>query len=86
LHYFNILETKRLIIDSPLNPYKADKNKDDGAIPNNLAYNFYKYLYEHIKDEQVILIENTSLQNELKAEVNHYEFSRNNGFLPNLNS
>ena len=74
-----------VLIDSPLNPYKADDTKDDGVVPNNLADNFYKYLYENVKNEQVILIENTSLQNELKDKVTHYEFNRENGFLPKIN-
>ena len=71
-----------VLIDSPLNPYKADETKDDGVVPNNLADNFYKYLYENVKNEQVILIENTPLSTELKKLVNHYEFTRENGFLP----
>ena len=41
-------------------------------------------IYENVKNEQVILIENTSLQNELKDKVTHYEFNRGNGFLPKL--
>lgn len=74
-----------VLIDSPLNPYKPDEKYDDGAVPNNLAHNFYNYLYENVKNEQVILIENTSLQNELKNKVTHHEFSRENGFLPKIN-
>ena len=58
-----------VLIDSPLNPYKADSDKDDGEVPNNLAHNFYKYLYENVKNEQVILIENTPLSTELKKFV-----------------
>lgn len=73
-----------VLIDSPLNPYKADSDKDDGEVPNNLAHNFYKYLYENVKNEQVILIENTPLSTELKKFVNYYEFTRENGFLPKL--
>lgn len=73
-----------VLIDSPLNPYKADSDKDDGKVPNNLAHNFYKYLYENVKNEQVILIENTPLSTELKKFVNYYEFTRENGFLPKL--
>lgn len=75
-----------VLIDSPLNPYKADETKDDGVVPNNLADNFYQYLYENIKNEQVILIENTPLSTELRKLVNHYEFTRENGFLPKLSS
>ena len=75
-----------VLIDSPLNPYKADSDKDDGKVPNNLAHNFYKYLYENVKNEQVILIENTPLLTELRKLVNHYEFTRENGFLPKLSS
>ncbi len=71
-----------VIIDSPLNPYKPDEKQDDGVVPNNLANNFYQYLYDNIKREQVILIENTPLSPELKESVNHYEFTRDNGFLP----
>ncbi|MFX4230193.1 hypothetical protein ACOL3I_01715 [Aliarcobacter butzleri] len=73
-----------VLIDSPLNPYKSDSYKDDGVVPNNLAHNFYKYLYENVKNEQVILIENTPLSDELKKLVNHYEFTREKGFLPKL--
>lgn len=75
-----------VLIDSPLNPYKGDETKDDGPVPNNLADNFYKYLYENVKNEQVIIIENTPLSPELKKLVNHYEFTRENGFLPKLSS
>lgn len=75
-----------VLIDSPLNPYKADDKKDDGVLPNNLADNFYQYLHENIKNEQVILIENTPLSTELRKSVNHYEFTRENGFLPKLSS
>lgn len=71
-----------VLIDSPLYPYKADDKKDDGVIPNNLADNFYQYLHENIENEQVILIENTRLSTELKKLVNHYEFTKENGFLP----
>lgn len=71
-----------VLIDSPLNPYKPDEKTDDGVVPNNLAENFYRYLYSNVKHEQVILIENTSLPEDLKPNVNYYEFNRENGFLP----
>ncbi|MEY8701737.1 hypothetical protein AB4F11_01500, partial [Francisella philomiragia] len=70
-------------IDSPLNPYKPDDKKDD-EITNDLANNFYNYLYENIKNEQVILIENTALPDNLKNCVNYYEFTKEKGFLPSL--
>lgn len=73
-----------VLLDSPLNPYKSDEKKDGGEIPNNLADNFYRYIHNNIKDEQVILIENTSLSEDLKEFVNHYEFTRENGFLPKI--
>lgn len=75
-----------VLIDSPLNPYKPDEKKDDGVVPNNLADNFYRYLYNNVKNEQVILIENTPLPDDLKVNVNHYEFTRESGFLPKLDS
>jgi len=73
-----------VLLDSPLNPYKPDEKKDGGEVPNNLADNFYRYIHNNIKDEQVILIENTSLSKDLKQSVNYYEFTRENGFLPKV--
>lgn len=73
-----------VLLDSPLNPYKPDEKKDGGEVPNNLADNFYRYIHDNIKDEQVILIENTSISEDLKKSVNHYEFTREKGFLPSI--
>lgn len=76
------------LIDSPLNPYKADDPKDEKdklELPNNLANQFYKYLYNNIKEEQVILIENTQVPDELIDDINHITFDKSNGFLPNVN-
>ncbi|MFA5426593.1 MAG: hypothetical protein WC279_00115 [Sulfurimonas sp.] len=73
-----------VLLDSPLNPYKSDEKKDGGEVPNNLADNFYRYIHDNIKDEQVILIENTSISEDLKKSVNHYEFTREKGFLPSI--
>lgn len=86
LHFFRnkSYQIGFVLIDSPLNPYKADEKIDGGEIPNNLADNFYRYINDNIKNEQVILIENTSLSEDLKKVVNHYEFTRENGFLPNV--
>lgn len=74
-----------VVIDSPLNPYKPDDKKVD-KITNDLANNFYNYLYENIKNEQVILIENTALPDNLKNCVNYYEFTKEKGFLPSLSN
>jgi hypothetical protein len=70
------------LIDSPLNPYKPDEKKDDGVIPNNLAENFYRYLAKNLKDEQVILIENTPIPQDIEKDVNYIKYSKGNGFLP----
>jgi len=72
------------MIDSPLNPYKAGEKKDDGVVPNNLGEQFYRYLYKNIKDEQVILIENTAIPDDLKENVNYKVFDKENGFLPKV--
>lgn len=71
-----------VLIDSPLNPYKSDEKKDNGVIPNNLAENFYRYLAKNIKDEQVILIENTPIPQDIEKSVNYIKYSKGNGFLP----
>jgi len=72
------------MIDSPLNPYKEDENKDDGVVPINLGEQFYKYLYNNIKNEQVILIENTEVPIDIKEDINYIVFDKSNGFLPNV--
>lgn len=72
------------LIDSPLNPYKADEKKDDGVIPNNLGEQFYRYLYKTIKNEQVILIENTAVPDDLRDNINYKVFDKVNGFLPKV--
>jgi len=71
-----------VMIDSPLNPYKPGDKGDDGVIPNNLGEQFYRYLYENIKDEQVILVENTPIPDDLKKHVNCKVFDKEHGFLP----
>ena len=71
-----------VMIDSPLNPYKSGDKGDDGVIPNNLGEQFYRYLYKNIKDEQVILIENTPIPGDLKEHVNYKAFNKEHGFLP----
>lgn len=70
------------LIDSPLNPYKAGEQKDDGVVPHNLGEKFYRYLAKNIKHEQVILIENTPIPDDLKESVNYIVFDTENGFLP----
>lgn len=69
------------IIDTPLNPYKPDDKDDGGVVGKNLANNFYRYLAENIKDEQVILIENTDIPNDIINKVKYHKFSKDNGFL-----
>ncbi len=70
------------IIDTPLNPYKPNEDEDDGGIVGeNLANNFYRYLAENIKDEQVILIENTDIPDDIIDKVKYHKFSKGNGFL-----
>jgi len=69
------------IIDTPLNPYKPDEKDDGGIIKENLANNFYRYLADNIKDEQVILIENTDIPNDIIDIIKYHKFSKDNGFL-----
>jgi len=69
------------IIDTPLNPYKSDDEDDGGIVGENLANNFYKYLANNIKDEQVILIENTDIPNDLINQIKYSKFTKGNGFL-----
>jgi len=74
------------IIDSPLNPYKPDDKDDNGKVSTNLAEEFYRYLANNIIDEQVILIENTSIPNDIKDKVNYKIFTKENGFLPKVST
>lgn len=85
LEYFRTKEYQIgfVIIDSPLNPYKPDEQRND-EIPNNLGVNFYTYLAENIKDEQVILIENTPIPDDLKDKVNYKEFTKESGCLSKI--
>ncbi|MCH9739477.1 MAG: hypothetical protein K0U38_01360 [Epsilonproteobacteria bacterium] len=69
------------MIDSPLNPYKRDEEDDGDKLSDNLANNFYRYLAKNIKDEQVILIENTPIPDDIVDEVNYRKFIKGNGFL-----
>ena len=69
------------IIDTPLNPYKPDDKDDGRRVSENLANNFYRYLAENIKDEQVILIENTDIPDDIINKVKYHKFSKGNGFL-----
>jgi len=69
------------IIDTPLNPYKPDDKDDGWVVGENLANNFYRYLAENIKDEQVILIENTDIPDDIINKVKYHKFSKRNGFL-----
>ena len=73
-----------VIVDSPLNPYKGDEKKSYNEMEKNLADNFYNYLYDNIKYEQVILIENTPVPENIIEKINYKNFTRDNGFLPNL--
>lgn len=68
------------ILDSPLNPYKPDEVRE-GEIPKDLAINFYQYLYDNIKDEQVIIIENTDVPDDIKEKINYVKYSKNAGFI-----
>jgi len=69
------------MIDSPLNPYKKGDKDDGDKLTDNLASNFYRYLAKNIKDEQVILIENTEIPDDILDEVNYREFRKGKGFL-----
>ena len=69
------------VIDSPLNPYKPKDNDLTEKVNIDLAENFYRYLFENIKDEQVIIIENTDLPVDIVKSINFLEFHEGNGFL-----
>jgi len=69
------------VIDSPLNPYKPKDKQLDEKINTDLAENFYRYLFKNIKDEQVIVIENTDVPNDILKNINFLEFHEGNGFL-----
>ena len=69
------------VIDSPLNPYKPKDNDLTEKVNTDLAENFYRYLFENIKDEQVIVIENTDLPVDIVKSINFLEFHQGNGFL-----
>lgn len=69
------------VIDSPLNPYKPKDNNLEGKIDTDLAENFYRYLFENIKEEQVIVIENKDVPVDIVNKIKFLEFHEGNGFL-----
>lgn len=69
------------LIDSPLNPYKPDE-ASEGKIPSNLASNYYTYLYNNIKAQQVIIIENTKVPQDFENDIQHIKYNKENGFIP----
>lgn len=69
------------LIDTPFNPYKPGESSE-GKISRDLAVNCYNFLHDHVKDQQVIVIENTEVPRNLHTKINLIKFSKGNGFLP----
>jgi len=83
LQYFRTTDYQigLVVIDSPLNPYKPKDKKLDEKINADLAENFYRYLFKNIKEEQIIVIENTKVPDDILKKINFLEFHEGNGFL-----
>ncbi|TRX34977.1 AAA family ATPase [Flavobacterium sp. ZT3R18] len=70
------------IIDSPLVTYKKPDNEDEITITDDLAMDFYRYIANQSKLEQIIIIENEEPPVDIKDKINHIILNRTNGFIP----
>lgn len=63
-----------LILDSPVNAFKdTDENEQ---LPKSIQNRFFNFLYSNFKDSQIIVIENSSVPEDLANKINILEFTR----------
>jgi hypothetical protein len=70
------------IIDSPLVSYKKPENIGAERISDDLAMDFYRYICNQSDLEQIIVIENEVPPIDIKGNINHIKYTRENGFIP----
>ncbi|WP_233899315.1 AAA family ATPase [Tenacibaculum piscium] len=70
------------IIDSPLVSYKKSENIGAERISDDLAMDFYRYICNQSDLEQIIVIENEVPPLDIKGNINHIKYTRENGFIP----
>ncbi len=70
------------ILDSPLVTYRKPENKGEITISDDLAMDFYRYVANQNKLEQIIIIENEVPPNDIIEKINHIKYTRENGFIP----
>lgn len=70
------------IIDSPLVSYKKPENIGAERISDDLAMDFYRYICNQSDLEQIIIIENEVPPTDIKENINHIKYTRENGFIP----
>lgn len=78
-----------VIVDTPLNPYKAAKISDDGAVRQSVKTAFYQHLSKSSVG-QVIVFENEPVPDDIQANCNYEYFSGSasgrQGFIPSPGS
>lgn len=63
-----------LILDSPVNAFKdTDENE---KLPQSIQNRFFNFLYSNFKDSQIIVIENSSVPENLVNKIKILEFTR----------
>jgi len=72
------------IMDSPLVTYKKPENNGE-IISDDLAMDFYRYIVNKSKLEQIIVIENEEPPIDTVGKINHIKFTRQKGFIPPVN-
>jgi len=79
-----------VVIDTPLNPYKAADITDDGAVNASVKDSFYRKLCATDGLGQVIVFENTTPPPDVQDDCNYVHFSGSavgrRGFIPSHTS
>ncbi|WP_075343154.1 AAA family ATPase [Tenacibaculum agarivorans] len=75
------------ILDSPLVTYKKPEANGEG-IPEDMAMDFYRYIYNSTKVKQTIILENEEPPKDIISKINYIKFgsstnSLRKGFIPN---
>ncbi|AUC81207.1 AAA family ATPase [Lacinutrix sp. Bg11-31] len=70
------------ILDSPLVSYKKSENIGEERVSDDLAMDFYRYIATQTDLKQIIVIENEEPPIDIKENINHIKYTRENGFIP----
>ncbi|WP_273320568.1 ATP-binding protein [Vallitalea guaymasensis] len=85
----NLKHPNFILLDSPLTTYKKkdDDLEDSQDVLDNVKANFYEYLNNNFKTNQVIILDNVEPPELLKLKINYIHFTGNSsisrsGFIP----